>query len=352
MRLACVAIALFLVACSSGGGFFIPKNLDGGTDHPMHDGGTQMNGPDMAQKAASCNDGVQNGNETDIDCGGSCDPCGVEKHCKGSPDCQSMNCQTGTCAPGASCNDGIKNQGESDIDCGGPCPACADFAHCNTNTDCQSNNCSSGTCAAAPNCFDGVKNGTETDVDCGGSCSSCGDGLMCKKSADCTDANCSNQLCCAQGFGNCNANAGDGCEASLMSDSNNCGTCGHVCPNNTPSCSNGACVAQAPCDVATEVSYNGHCYYLDGNGGICDGGYVLASQTVFTNIATSFAGKTYKHKLSDNCCIKNADAVENYGMAGHCNAAGPFAAQDIQLGADGCTGQVNANPAQLTLCMK
>ena len=48
----------------------------------------------------SCNDGIQNGNETDVDCGGpDCDPCPM-------------------------CMDGIQNQGEMAIDCGGPCPAC------------------------------------------------------------------------------------------------------------------------------------------------------------------------------------------------------------------------------------
>ncbi len=350
MRLAC--IALFLVACSSGGGYYIPKNLDGGTpEKTMPDGGSES-GPDMAQKPASCSDGVQNGNESDVDCGGSCSPCAVEKHCKGSTDCQSMNCQTGSCAPGASCSDGVQNQGESDVDCGGPCAPCGNFSHCNVNTDCESDNCSAGSCAAAPNCFDGIKNGTETDVDCGGSCSACADGLQCKQSADCADANCSNQVCCQQQFGNCNNNVNDGCESSLMTDAKNCGTCGHACPNNTPSCSSGVCVAQAPCDVNTEVSYNGHCYYLDGNGGICDGGYMLAPQEVFANIAMLFGGKNYKHKVSDNCCIKNADATENYGMAGHCNAAGPFAATDITLGADSCTGVTNLNPAQLTLCMK
>lgn len=48
---------------------------------------------------ASCSDGIQNQNETGIDCGGECTPC-------------------------ITCNDGIQNQGETDIDCGGPCGAC------------------------------------------------------------------------------------------------------------------------------------------------------------------------------------------------------------------------------------
>ncbi len=51
---------------------------------------------------ASFKDGVQNGDEEGIDCGGS----------------------TGAACP--SCNDGIQNQGEEGIDCGGPCDKCPD----------------------------------------------------------------------------------------------------------------------------------------------------------------------------------------------------------------------------------
>ncbi len=46
-----------------------------------------------------CNDGIMNGDETEIDCGGICDPC-------------------------YTCDDGIRNQGEIGIDCGGPCNPC------------------------------------------------------------------------------------------------------------------------------------------------------------------------------------------------------------------------------------
>ncbi|MBL0025175.1 MAG: hypothetical protein IPO98_09275 [Saprospiraceae bacterium] len=74
--------------------------------------------------APTCNDGIKNGNETGVDCGGSCAPC-------------------------PTCNDGIKNGNETGIDCGGSCPVC-------------------------PTCTDGIKNGTETGVDCGGICAPCG----------------------------------------------------------------------------------------------------------------------------------------------------------------------------------
>jgi len=48
----------------------------------------------------TCDDGVQNGDETDVDCGGSCDPCAVGATCDGPEDCA-----TGICGPddGGSC---------------------------------------------------------------------------------------------------------------------------------------------------------------------------------------------------------------------------------------------------------
>ncbi len=52
----------------------------------------------------TCDDGIQNGQETGVDCGGpDCEPCETE----------------------ATCGDGIQNGNETGIDCGGPdCPPC------------------------------------------------------------------------------------------------------------------------------------------------------------------------------------------------------------------------------------
>ncbi len=40
----------------------------------------------------SCNDGVENGGETDIDCGGECSPCDNGKGCLEDEDCKSNDC--------------------------------------------------------------------------------------------------------------------------------------------------------------------------------------------------------------------------------------------------------------------
>jgi hypothetical protein len=72
---------------------------------------------------ASCFDRAQNGDESDVDCGGSCEPCAVGSRCNDAGDCQGGVCDQ-TCRP-ASCNDLFRNGDEDDIDCGGSCPACS-----------------------------------------------------------------------------------------------------------------------------------------------------------------------------------------------------------------------------------
>ena len=125
-------------------------------------------------QVATCSDGVQNGDETDKDCGGSCPKCADTKKCKvGSTDCVSGECGVGTkggaCVPGdggaasctcqaPSCSDGIVNGTETDVDCGGggtcaagetcaACPTCATGLKCITGPDCQTSDCAANVCA-------------------------------------------------------------------------------------------------------------------------------------------------------------------------------------------------------------
>ncbi|EDM76080.1 putative lipoprotein [Plesiocystis pacifica SIR-1] len=71
-----------------------------------------------------CDNGEQDGDETDVDCGGSCAPCDNGGGCMEDTDCASLYCDEGTCAE-ASCEDGVQNQGEASVDCGGPCALCS-----------------------------------------------------------------------------------------------------------------------------------------------------------------------------------------------------------------------------------
>ncbi len=83
----------------------------------------------------TCTDGIMNGDETGIDCGGSCDPC----------------------VPEPTCTDGIMNGDETGVDCGGSCDPCV----------------------PDPTCTDGIMNGDETGIDCGGSCTPCQVDMAC-----------------------------------------------------------------------------------------------------------------------------------------------------------------------------
>jgi hypothetical protein len=57
-------------------------------------------------------------------------------------------CQDGVCTPlQPSCADGIKNGDETDVDCGGSCDQCSSGQFCNTRTDCDTAHCSDGRCA-------------------------------------------------------------------------------------------------------------------------------------------------------------------------------------------------------------
>ena len=96
----------------------------------------------------------------------------------------------------ASCHDGMKDGDETGIDCGGPtCAACATGQGCLVGTDCVSRVCSGMLCQA-PTCSDGVKNGSETDIDCGGiACPACFVGKQCLLTADCKSDICTSNTC-------------------------------------------------------------------------------------------------------------------------------------------------------------
>ncbi len=77
--------------------------------------------------ATSCSDGIINGDETDVDCGGrSCAPCGDGRGCISGQDCVAGVCNGGRCGVVVTptCSDGIQNGSETGIDCGGSCPSC------------------------------------------------------------------------------------------------------------------------------------------------------------------------------------------------------------------------------------
>jgi hypothetical protein len=139
--------------------------------------------------ASQCADRRQDGQETDVDCGGPCAPCAVGQKCHMNPDCQTQVCNTGTLLCHLPyCMDGVKDGLETDIDCGGTiCHPCALGQGCSIDSDCVSNACDylSRTCVADP-CADHRRDGSESDIDCGGTtCAGCALNHFCNSTSDC-----------------------------------------------------------------------------------------------------------------------------------------------------------------------
>ena len=123
-------------------------------------------------------------------CGRLTTPCGVDKACQGAPDCMSGLCRNNVCGD-INPADGMKNGDETDVDCGGTkAPACADSKGCLIAADCKSSVCTGGICQV-PSPTDGVMNGDETDKDCGGSkAPKCEPGQGCLATTDCDKTKC------------------------------------------------------------------------------------------------------------------------------------------------------------------
>ena len=191
MNLARIAGSLFLLgllACSSSDG---ESNRPSGKADASAD--TSVAGDTMP---AGCSDGAQDGDETDVDCGGSCASCADRKSCRRNDDCLSGACSDGYLCRPASCANGEQDDGlgETGVDCGGPCPACVGGS-CATDADCAGGYCKAGECDV-PTCADGLKNGLETGIDCGGGdCPLCEDGQGCVEGTSCLSGFCKGGHC-------------------------------------------------------------------------------------------------------------------------------------------------------------
>jgi hypothetical protein len=186
---------------------------EAGIDAPASDGPQEA---DVDAEPATCHDNLKDGDETDIDCGGSCPPCALGQGCLVDGDCSTTaggcdaafgGCRcdafTDTCVADH-CSDQRKDDGETDVDCGGgKCPGCGPNKGCASTSDCSStaSGCDTnyggcacdlvaGTCVY-DHCFDQRKDGNETDVDCGGGeCPPCGPMQGCDLDGDCTTDAC------------------------------------------------------------------------------------------------------------------------------------------------------------------
>lgn len=117
-----------------------PMGCKSTADCPSVEGASCVDGA-----CISCKDNKKNGSETDVDCGGSCSPCASGKACSENSDCNSGVCASGRCedkpALPATCSNSKEDGDETDEDCGGSCNPCGQEKKCKQDSDCKSWEC-------------------------------------------------------------------------------------------------------------------------------------------------------------------------------------------------------------------
>ncbi|MBR58226.1 MAG: hypothetical protein CMH54_09415 [Myxococcales bacterium] len=243
---------------------------------------------------ASCGDGIQNGTETDIDCGGDCPGCAQGLSCAINEDCFSLicigeSCQFGTCGDNVVQSDEECDDGDTIAEvcpyevlecvvCSASCQfeagvtsSCGDsILHTEHGESCDDGG-ESASCNAdctASSCGDGTLNTTA-----GEACDGGGESATCN--ADCTVAAC--------GDGTINVTAGESCDDTYT---DSCGTCNATCtgPGSTPLCGDGDhCLELETCD-------DGNLNPFDGCTRICTEGaqHLLLSEVVVTPTGGEF----------------------------------------------------------------
>jgi hypothetical protein len=241
-------------------------------------------------QVSTCANGVADGTETDVDCGGACPECQPGRVCSLNRDCSSLDCRDQRCVRAPACTDGLENGDETDVDCGGSaCTGCADGQACLVDRDCGDyelgSRCLDEVCEAA-SCTDAVLNGSETDVDCGGrACAPCHVGAQCDVAMDCADQICAlfdgsrTQTTCIAAH--CSNGKIDADETDLDCGGSECVSCpgGSGCDlhRDCELDSNLVCVAgvcRLPCRVSEDCGGTGQCsadacVYCEGEGD-CD----------------------------------------------------------------------------------
>jgi hypothetical protein len=141
-----------------------------------------------------------------------CPPCKTRKHgkCKGTlPDgtgCSGGTCQGGSClAPTCTPPDGITNGTETGVDCGGLCPRCANGQPCTSRDDCRSAFCANGLCQE---CAPGLC-GSDGNGSCGCTIAKGSGQFVCRTAKGTPNSSC----LCPPGTSCFNVMAQDGCYA-------------------------------------------------------------------------------------------------------------------------------------------
>ncbi len=334
---------------------------------------------------ANCDGNAANGCEVNTstnlkDCGTCGNACSSTN---GAPSCSGGTCSIACAAGYGNCDANVSNGCETATtnnvaDCGACGNVCAVL---NGTPTCNGTTCAVASCTAPYKDCDGqYANGCETNTGTSvTNCGSCG--------AACTNANgttsCSGGVCapvCATGFGDCDGNKSNGCEASLNTDPLNCGACGKVCSlaNANTACQAGTCVitscksGYADCDLnpangcETPLNTTSNCGAC---GVACTNAHGTATCTAGACAPSCTAGYGDCDGNKNNGCETQLDTLTNCGACGAAcsfpNAAASCSTGTCTLGAcnagygncdgnaaNGCETNTNTNSADCGMCGK
>jgi len=154
--------------------------------------------------------------------------------------CVDGACRMGECDDGfANCDDSEDSGCETGLGTNADCGACGDA--CFAPEFCCQGQCVDECPEGFGDCNQDLDDGCETVLGTDENCSGCGDACGFENGSGHCEAGQCRLDSCDEGFGDCNQDPGDGCEADLSSQEN-CGACANACAADEH-CEAGACVA-------------------------------------------------------------------------------------------------------------
>jgi hypothetical protein len=259
---------------------------------------------------------------------GNCGGCGVIcSNANGTTSCSGGVCQPVCSAGFASCDGNATNGCETSTNSVTNCGSCGNVCSAASGTP----NCTAGTCGVAScaagygdcdnNASDGCEAPLNTNTNCGGCGVTCS---LTNAAATCASGSCQISTC-NTGYADCNGDPSDGCETALNTSSN-CGACGSTCTNanGTTSCQNGVC--KPTCTSG----------YADCNGIASDG--CEASLTSVTSCGNC-GDQCATANGTPNCVSGTCGVASCSAGYGDCNG----------LASDGCEAMLNTN-TNCTMC--
>jgi hypothetical protein len=293
---------------------------------------------------ANCDGMATNGCETNTQTDTAhCGACGTA--CATRPNA-TASCAAGmcayTCAAGfADCDNDPSNGCEVDTRTStAHCGACGRVCNPpNATAVCAMGQCGVAACTAGfGNCDDNPTNGCETDTRTSTShCGACGTSCPGAPNAvpACTVGTCA--LTCAAGFADCDGNATNGCEVDTRTSATHCGACGRTCAlaNATAAC------AGSLCTVATCAAGFGDCDGNAANGCEADtrtsNTHCGACGTVCAAGQRCEAGACTRVVTADGCGLGDGGTPSGNALRRFCTLRGGVGLISGALGASGAT---------------